>query len=64
MKRRDLERKLLELGWKLLRHGGAHDLWTNGGARLAIPRHREIAGSLARKLLRSAAESEGRNNEV
>ncbi len=47
MKRRDLERKLVELGWRFLRHGAAHDLWTDGARRLVIPRHRDIATGLA-----------------
>ena len=27
MKRRELERRLRDLGWTLQRHGGKHDVW-------------------------------------
>ena len=30
MKRRDLEKKLSECGWRFLRSGGSHDIWTDG----------------------------------
>src|SRR4030095_15280888 len=30
VKRRDLERALRQLGWQFLRHGGKHDVWTDG----------------------------------
>jgi len=64
MRRRDIERRLGGLGWELSRHGGAHDMWTDGIRRLAIPRHREIANGLARKLLKKAAAGGGRKDEV
>src|SRR5436190_21119368 len=47
MKRRDLERRLSECGWRFLRHGGQHDVWTDGEREEAIPRHREINKRLA-----------------
>src|SRR5258708_35141590 len=28
MKRRELEKRLAALGWRFLRHGGKHDVWT------------------------------------
>lgn len=43
MKRHDLERRLRELGWRLLRHGGRHDVWTDGEREEALPHHVEIA---------------------
>ena len=52
MKRRDLERTLRQLGWYFLRHGGKHDVWTNGTREEAIPRHSEINEKLAQALLR------------
>ena len=55
MKRRELESRLVDLGWFFLRHGGNHDLWTNGEALEYIPRHVEINENLARKILRKAA---------
>src|SRR6266516_4624381 len=35
MKRRELERRLAALGWRFLRHGGKHDVWTDGERRRA-----------------------------
>jgi len=37
MKRRDLEKKLCELGWHFERHGGNHDVWTNGNESESLP---------------------------
>ena len=54
MKRRDLEKKLQKLGWKMVRHGGRHDIWSDGEVEEAIPRHNEINELLARKILRKA----------
>jgi len=49
-------RKLLHLfqqhGWYLLNHGGDHDIWTNGYAKEAIPRHREQNERLAQHLIK------------
>jgi mRNA interferase HicA len=42
VKRTDLERRLTGLGWRFLRHGGKHDIWTNGEREVAVPRHLEI----------------------
>jgi mRNA interferase HicA len=57
VKRRDLERRLQALGWRLLRHGGRHDVWTDGEREEALPRHAEIAERLARAIL---ARAEGK----
>lgn len=57
MKRRELERKLQQHGWRLLRHGGSHDIWTNGERENAVPRHSEIGEGLARKILRTAEKN-------
>jgi len=51
MKRRDLERALRQLGWQFLRHGGKHDVWTDGKREEAIPRHTEMHDKL---LIRNA----------
>ena len=51
MKRRDLERALRQLGWHFLRHGGKHDVWTDGKREQAIPRHTEIHDKLAQAIL-------------
>jgi predicted RNA binding protein YcfA (HicA-like mRNA interferase family) len=51
MKRRDLIRKLEKHGWKLARHGGNHDIYTNGIQSEPIPRHNEINEITAKKIL-------------
>jgi mRNA interferase HicA len=56
MKRRDLEKKLKELGWWFLRRGGKHDVWTNGSEHEYVPRHKEIHEQLALKILHRAKE--------
>ncbi len=58
MKRRRLEKKLRSLGWRLLRHGGNHDVWTNAGETKTeyIPRHSDINEALAKAILRNAEE--------
>lgn len=54
VRRRDLEQRLVECGWRFLRSGGRHDVWTDGDREEAIPRHREINEKLARSILRRA----------
>jgi mRNA interferase HicA len=54
MKRRDLERAMKEMGWWFLRHGGRHDVWTDGDRQELIPRHTEINEKLARSILHKA----------
>ncbi|MDI9434267.1 MAG: type II toxin-antitoxin system HicA family toxin [Planctomycetota bacterium] len=51
MKRKDLERELKKMGWRLLRHGKKHDVWTDGERTEPIPRHNEINEHLARAIL-------------
>ena len=58
VKRRDLEKRLSERGWRFLRSGSKHDVWTDGEREEAIPRHREINERLARAILRRAAKEE------
>ncbi len=55
VKRRELEGRLRDLGWGFLRHGGNHDVWTDGDRLEYVPRHAEINENLARKILRKAA---------
>ncbi len=54
MKRRELEQQLSQLGWWFKKHGGKHDVWTNGEIIEMIPRHKEIAQGTARSILRNA----------
>ena len=56
MKKKDLERALRTLGWWFKRHGGNHDIWTNGERNQPIPRHKEVNDGLAKKILISAQE--------
>ncbi|MFH0798653.1 MAG: type II toxin-antitoxin system HicA family toxin [Pseudomonadota bacterium] len=59
MKRRELSRRLSELGWRFLRQGGNHELWTNGETFLAVPRHAEVVEFTAKRILRTAALNPG-----
>ncbi|MFV9505540.1 MAG: type II toxin-antitoxin system HicA family toxin [Oscillochloridaceae bacterium umkhey_bin13] len=54
MKRNDLIRHLQRHGCTLLREGGRHSIYTNpaNGEQTPVPRHREIADLLARKICR------------
>jgi len=54
MKRRELERQLRSLGWKRVRRGGKHDLWSDGEQQEAVPRHVEINEKLATAILTRA----------
>jgi len=56
MKRKILENKLKKLDWWFLRHGGNHDIWTNGDRQELIPRHNEINEKLARSILRKTGK--------
>ena len=54
MKRKELEKRLKKKGWRLLRHGKKHDIWTDGSQEEPVPRHNEINERLAKKILRKA----------
>lgn len=60
MKKRDLEKKLKELGWKFSCHGGKHDIWTNGKEFESVPRHNEIKEFLAKKIIKTAINNPGK----
>jgi len=59
VRRRELERRLRSLGWCFLRHGGSHDVWTDGERLEYIPRHAELNELLARRVLAKAASKRG-----
>jgi mRNA interferase HicA len=59
MKKRDIERRLQKAGWWLARHGGNHDIWTNGSMTTQVPRHPEVNEYLARSIVRDAEENPG-----
>lgn len=52
MKRTDLIRLLVKNGWYLKRNGADHDVYTNGTATEAIPRHNEVKENLAKAIIR------------
>ena len=52
MKRRDLIRKFLKNGWWFERHGGNHDIYTNGTDIEPISHQKEINERLAQKIIK------------
>jgi len=52
VKRTDLEKLLRKNGWWLERHGGNHDVWTNGELHETIARHTEISEGLAKAIIK------------
>ncbi len=42
MKKTDMERKLNNAGFSLIRNGSNHDIWKKGDVEISVPRHREI----------------------
>jgi mRNA interferase HicA len=54
LKKRDLERALSGLGWRLKREGGSHEIWTNGKRSIPIPRHKDINERLAKHIIEDA----------
>lgn len=54
MKRKDLVKKILEIGCQLIRHGGKHDWYQNPKTKISqpIPRHTEIKEFLAKHILK------------
>jgi|TARA_B100000315_G_scaffold244619_1_gene269385 predicted RNA binding protein YcfA (HicA-like mRNA interferase family) len=54
MKRKDLIKKIEQMGCVLLRHGGNHDWYQNPETKKSqpIPRHREIKEFLANHIIK------------
>ena len=52
MKRRNLVKKLENNGWYFLRHGGNHDIYTDGKKKEPISHQREIPEVLAKAILK------------
>ena len=52
MKRRLLITKLKQAGFHFERHGGNHDIYTNGKEIEPIPRHKEINEQLAKAIIK------------
>ncbi|MTJ53916.1 type II toxin-antitoxin system HicA family toxin [Anabaena sp. UHCC 0253] len=55
MKRKELEKRLIQAGCYLKREGCSHSLWINPqtGVIEAVPRHTEIKEFLAQKILKN-----------
>jgi mRNA interferase HicA len=58
MKRDDLIAKIEKLGCVFIRHGGKHDWYQNPNTKVSqpVPRHREIADSLAKHIIRMLSD--------
>lgn len=56
MKRRDLEHVLKKMGFSFERHGGGHDIWTNGRTSVAVPRKNEVNEYTAKAIIKKARE--------
>jgi mRNA interferase HicA len=54
VKRRDLIKKLEDLGCIFIRHGGKHDWYQNPNTKISqpVPRHREIQEQLAKHIIK------------
>ncbi len=54
MKRTELIREIESMGCVLIRHGGKHDWYQNPESKVSqpVPRHREIADSLAKHIIK------------
>jgi len=52
MKRRDLIKKFEENGWWLERHGGNHDIYTDGKNIEPVSHQTEIDENLAKKIIK------------
>ena len=52
MKRKDLVKLFERNGWRLVREGGTHTVYSNGEKSEAIPRHGEINERLAKALIK------------
>ncbi len=59
MKRRELIRKLEEMGCFLVRHGGSHDWYTNPETKQSqpVPRHSEINENLAKSIIKKLSNA-------
>ena len=52
MKRRDLIEKMERAGFRLLRNGHDHDVYSRGSDIELVPRHREINEKLAKGIIK------------
>jgi mRNA interferase HicA len=52
MKQRDLIKLLTKNGWKYVRSGGNHEVYTNGKDIEVVPRHKEVNEKLAQAIIK------------
>ena len=52
MKRKDLIKMLERNGWKKAREGANHTVYTKGKEMEPVPRHQEIAETLAKAIIK------------
>ena len=59
MKRKDLIRKIEEVGAVFIRHGGKHDWYQNPRTKMAqpVPRHSEIKEMLAKSIIKKLSDT-------
>lgn len=59
MKRRELIKKLEEMGCTLVRHGGSHDWYVNHETKQSqpVPRHAEINENLAKSIIKKLSNN-------
>lgn len=53
MKKRDIEKKLKEAGFNLIRYGSNHDIWAKGEKSVSIPRHKNVNELTAMRILKT-----------
>lgn len=60
MKRKDLIKKLEEMGCVFIRHGGKHDWYQNQRTKVSqpVPRHREIKEQLAKHIIKMLSDDD------
>lgn len=56
MKRKELINKIVGNGYKFLRHGSCHDLFSNGKRIETVPRHKNINEVLAKTIIKRCSE--------
>jgi hypothetical protein len=70
MKKRDLMKQLrsiakgAQVDLELIREGANHELWSLGGIRLIIPRHREINQRTAEGIVKRAEDVNRSGNQT
>ncbi len=50
--RHTVVKKFKKNGWYFVRHGGKHDIWSNGKIKTQLPRHRKFSDRLFDSLIK------------